>query len=140
MGDVIPFPRPAARIKDSDALARARALYRTCAACGAPAGGIHHIIPRGEGGDDDVANMVALCGHGTMGCHGAHHGNPYVVHRPGLQTSFRRDAEWVNKRIGQYIRDHRCDIILYVIHKLGPTAGPDYLHRRYQIDPPPICG
>jgi hypothetical protein len=30
----------------------------------------HHLIPKGQGGDDVEANIVPLCGDGTRGCHG----------------------------------------------------------------------
>lgn len=35
-----------------------------------PADGLHHVVPRSLGGDDVAANLVALCGSGTTGCHG----------------------------------------------------------------------
>ena len=31
----------------------------------------HHLIPRGQGGDDVISNLVGLYGDGTRGCHGA---------------------------------------------------------------------
>jgi 5-methylcytosine-specific restriction endonuclease McrA len=38
----------------------------TCQACGAkPAGQVHHIQPRSQGGADDLANLITLCGR----CH-----------------------------------------------------------------------
>lgn len=30
----------------------------------------HHRIPRGRGGNNDLANLLLLCGTGTTGCHG----------------------------------------------------------------------
>lgn len=144
MPDVTPDSRPAARIKDPDALRRARLRFRSCAACGAPAGGVHHLIPRGEGGDDVIANLLGLCGHGTMRCHGALHGSPYVAEIPpayGGATTFahvdeRRDALWVTSRIGRHVAAHRPDSVAYVLGKLGADAGADYLLRRYQLEIP----
>lgn len=30
----------------------------------------HHVVPKGQGGDDVPENLVWACGHGTVGCHG----------------------------------------------------------------------
>jgi hypothetical protein len=30
----------------------------------------HHVVPKGQGGDDLPQNLVWVCGHGTVGCHG----------------------------------------------------------------------
>lgn len=32
--------------------------------------GLHHLVPRSQGGDDVPWNLVPLCGSGTDGCHG----------------------------------------------------------------------
>lgn len=119
--------------------------HRECAACGRTASNIHHILPRGEGGDDLPGNFAGICGSGTMGCHGAHHGNPYTtrVYRAYSVTgqkaqTERRDAEWVNRRIGEHIRLHRSDTIGYLVGKLGHDAGLDYLRRVYYLDPSSI--
>lgn len=41
-----------------------------CAVCGDPSQSAHHVVRRSQGGDDVLANLVGLCGHGTRGCHG----------------------------------------------------------------------
>lgn len=47
-----------------------------CVACGKPAGGaftswsIQHRIARGQGGTNDLSNLIVLCGSATTGCHG----------------------------------------------------------------------
>lgn len=46
-----------------------------CELCGAQASNIHHRRPRGMGGTkaswiNEPPNLLALCGSGTMGCHG----------------------------------------------------------------------
>lgn len=40
-----------------------------CAVCGDPSESYHHIVRRSQGGDDTPANLLAVCGHGTRGCH-----------------------------------------------------------------------
>lgn len=30
----------------------------------------HHVVPKGQGGDDVPQNLVWVCGDGTRGCHG----------------------------------------------------------------------
>lgn len=30
----------------------------------------HHVVPKGQGGDDVPENLVWCCGDGTTGCHG----------------------------------------------------------------------
>jgi hypothetical protein len=70
-----------------------------------------------------------LCGHGTAGCHGAFHGNPYSV-MDGMKLK-RRDAQWVRERVGQHIRAHRPDVVVYLKLALGEEAGIDYLRREY---------
>lgn len=45
-----------------------------CLVCGAywdsKRDSLHHVYPRGQGGDDVIVNLVPLCGSGTTGCHG----------------------------------------------------------------------
>jgi hypothetical protein len=145
MADLTPDPKPAARIVDRDALAVARLRGDECVACGRPPGSVHHVIPRGERGDDVTENLLLLCGSGTSGCHGAWHGNPYLVEdkrtrivesRPGLYE--RRDADWVAVRIGHHIAASRPDTIDYVFAKLGANPGRAYLLRRYKLEVPDV--
>lgn len=35
--------------------------YRVCAECGAPATDVDHVIPKAQGGTDDLANLQPLC-------------------------------------------------------------------------------
>lgn len=118
------------RVSDPTATKRTLLLYPACLACGASASNGHHVlaIGRGQTGDDLVANIISLCGSGSFGCHGAFHGNPYVV------NGERRDAEWVARRIGEKLDAQRPDVTSYVLGKLGPSAGKDFLRRRYYYD------
>lgn len=49
---------------------------------------VHHRKLRSQGGDNSPSNLIAVCGHGTAGCHGRIHANPkwakdngYIVRR-----------------------------------------------------------
>lgn len=89
-----------------------------CAACGRPASNAHHIMPRGSPffGDDVAANLLALCGSGTTGCHGLyHHADPAVRARIGLALADRPDT------------------IAYGLAKLGDGPGRDFLERHYLL-------
>lgn len=135
------------RIVDPSVLARARLVYDECAACGAPVTNVHHVIPRSQGGDDLLSNLLPICGSGTMRCHGAMHGSPYTVEvgessiRGGInETTYyvrplveRRDQQWVADRLGTHIALHRPDVIDYCLRKLGLDAGAEYLRRNYGI-------
>lgn len=135
--------KPERRIIDPSATRRTLLRYRACIACGAPASNGHHLLPvgRGQTGDDVEANILSLCGTGSLGCHGALHGSPYyaVVNVAAFasvtaSTSERRDADWVTRRIGERLPAERPDSIAYVLAKLGDTAGRDFLRRRYHLD------
>lgn len=144
-----PDPKPLdGRKRDRDPLALriAAASNPECVACGAPGANAHHVLERDDGGDDVPENMVVLCGSGTLHCHGALHGNPYVAvvqiipyvgdfaTRPIATREERRDREWVARRIGRHLVEHRRDVIDYVIDRLGLDAGVAYL-ARYELDP-----
>lgn len=58
-------PRPAKRMVDPEAIARKVNLDIECRACGQPGHDTHHLIPRGEQGDDEMDNIVVLC----IDCH-----------------------------------------------------------------------
>jgi hypothetical protein len=87
-------------------------------------------VPRGAPhfGDDVDANLLPVCGSGTMGCHGAFHGSPYVDGRGRRWTQ----AD-VARRLGLAIADRR-DILSYVLGKLGDQAGREFLRRRYHLE------
>lgn len=127
--EVTPDPKAPARIVDPAVVRQARLMLGDeCAACGRPPGSIHHIIEKGppHRGDDVDGNLVLVCGHGTMGCHGAIHGNPYV------RNGRRWTREGVRRRIYEHIMRCRPDIVAYVNEKLGgPVQGAEYLRLRY---------
>jgi hypothetical protein len=129
-------PKQGKRIIDPDALRRARARGDECAACGRPGTNAHHVLQRGAPhfGDDVLENLILFCGSGTVGCHGAWHGSPYVhVTRGRIVREERRDRDWVAKRSGQFLLRQRPDTIAYVIEKLGLLAACSFLEREYLI-------
>lgn len=68
-----PDPKPAARIVDKDAQPLdATPLRLGCPLCHRQHVTLsrHHVVPKGQGGDDLPENLVWVCGHGTAGCHG----------------------------------------------------------------------
>lgn len=53
----------------------ARDNYR-CALCDSSYSiQVHHVIPRGQGGNDTPYNLITLCGY----CHAYAHGHPFDV-------------------------------------------------------------
>jgi len=73
--------RPAKRIKDPDLLRRLHLRMRECLACGGTYGlTLHHVVLRGQGGDDSEENIIVLCqGPGTQNCHGRWHDGDHEV-------------------------------------------------------------
>ena len=128
----------APRIVEPAFLRAALIRYPECAACGDPAANAHHVIPKGyrPPGDDLIQNIVGLCGTGTSKCHGAFHGNPYVVRTPvgtgGSMWMERRTSEWVKERIGEHLLAERPDVIEYVESRLGDAAWY-FLGRYYYL-------
>ncbi len=87
--DTNPDPKPPARIVDRKAFARfydqAALACQICGDNGTAYGlSIHHLLPRGQGGDDMPSNFALLCGHGTAGCHG-----DVEAHRNGARSRLR---------------------------------------------------
>lgn len=94
---------------------RAAFSAATCYVCGGRWESLHHVYPRGQGGDDVIVNLVPLCGSGTTGCH-------------GLVEA--RDPQ-ARATLGAKLSDaHRW----YVRYKLGEEQGDAWLERHY----PPI--
>lgn len=82
-----PDPKPARREKaprrrrNPHTVRQATLSNRECWGCGRDGANGHHLIPKDFElpGPDEAWNIIALCGSGTMGCHGAFHGNPYTT-------------------------------------------------------------
>lgn len=102
------------RYVDPDAMKTCVLRWRVCACCGEPAATAHHVYPRGQGGDDVSANLIAVCGDGTTGCHG--------------------DLEAMRDHARRRARKHldaRADTLAYLQGRLGPVPALDYIDRRY---------
>lgn len=109
--------KPAPRVVDRQAIARARLERPWCEipSCGRHGATFHHVLPRGERGDDDPRNGIMLCGDGTTGCHG---------------LAEARDPT-VRAEIGRVLLA-RADTIEYLDLKLGGLdRALDYLRRNY---------
>lgn len=85
-------PKPRPRIIDPDAGWEKVLAEGHCRLCWRTASLTrHHLVPRGQSGDDVDDNIVPLCGDGTRGCHGA------VEHYTEARRRLRpllSDAEW----------------------------------------------
>ena len=93
--------------------------------CGRLAESLHHLVGKGQRGDDVWENLVPLAGDGTRLCHGALEGAhrtwddrtgtycvPELVRR-GIGLQLRRPAQWQRLR--------------YVLEK----KSAEWLRRRY---------
>lgn len=108
-----PKQRKPTRTIDRSATAKACLEWRECP-CGKPSATGHHVLSRGQGGDDVPANILPLCGSGTTGCHGL----------------LENEDEKTRRMVGRWVKKHRPDTIVYVKGKLGDVAGRDWLKRR----------
>jgi len=123
-------PKQGPRVKDRDALTRARHAGDECVACGRPPSNVHHFVPKAAPwlGDDVDANLVLLCGTGTVGCHGALHGSPYTDHAGQRWTMAETAAA-----VGRHVAAHRPDTVEYTLTHLGWSAGREFLRRHYSL-------
>jgi len=79
----------------------------SCEICGNRAENIHHRRPRGMGGSQDEGgpeNLMALCGSGTMGCHGWIESHREEAHEQGWLLGKYEMAE----RVPVSYRGHWC--------------------------------
>lgn len=110
-----PDPKPSARVRDPDLLRRLHFEFEECVLCGRVDFSIHHVLKRSQGGDDVRSNLLALCGHGTAGCH-------------GLVEGADRAA---CAALGRYLDAERPDTIAYLAVRLGGfTAAAAWMQQR----------
>lgn len=101
-----PDPKPERRHRaDSLEWRRIRLAHKGsgCRVCREPWDSLHHLYPRGQGGDDCYENMVPLCGSGTSGCHGL-----VEAHDPVARAAVRYSLSDQNKWYLTYKLGHRA--------------------------------
>ena len=64
-----PDPKPTKRVRNPKVLKGLHSKRVFCVLCGKP-GSLHHIYPRGQGGDDVEDDLIGLFGDGVGGHHG----------------------------------------------------------------------
>jgi hypothetical protein len=110
-----PDPKREKRIRDPELLRRMHFEFEECVICGVVDFSVHHVLKRSQGGDDVRENLVALCGHGTAGCH-------------GLVELADADA---CAALGAYLDAERPDVVTYLQNRLGsPDAAAEWLQQR----------
>src|SRR5262245_62574014 len=115
-----PDPRPAQRIRDKEVFEFFHDRGWTCLHCGSPHVTAAHVISRGAGGDDVMANLVPLCGGGSSGCHGAFDNGHSYIGDFGQKVR----PEQVRESVARFIRsDDGEQHAAYLIHKLGPFGA-----------------
>jgi len=122
-----PDVKAAPRVKGRQATSRAT-VGRECVSCGMAAANGHHVIGKGQGGDDVVANVAPLCGSGSSGCHGAFHGTPYTD-----AAGHRWTKAEVASAVGDWVV-RTPPVLAYVLGKLGDTKGRAFVKRHYHTE------
>lgn len=126
--------KASARIVDRGAMKRKLLADPVCRATGERAANCHHLIGKGQGGDDVEDNLIPLTGSGSSGAHGALHGNPFT------DGSGRRwEARDVRQAIGLGIS---LSEFAYVVQKLGGSyvggvaSGRvvEFLREQYHVE------
>jgi hypothetical protein len=82
----------------------------------------HHVVSKGQGGDDVPENLVWACGDGTRGCHGV------LTHRG--RGDHGDDFAFVGRSLLCYL-DHLPDVCAYVER----TKYVGWLERYYGAAP-----
>lgn len=125
-----PDVKPRPRVKDPRASARKRIADPWCRPCRrlgvfVAATNCHHLLGKGQGGDDVEDNLIPICGSGSTGCHGAIHGTPYTH-----PTGGRRIAQDVRRDIGLTLRMTEVECL---VERLGEAHALDHLLRLYHV-------
>lgn len=127
---MVAYPKPRKRTVDHRASAAKRKHDPWCRPCRrlglfVHATNCHHLLGKAQSGDDVLDNLIPVCGHGSAGCHGALHGNPYVHPVGG-----RREARDVRRDIGLTLRYPE---VMYLVDRLGEAAALEHLRDRYHV-------
>jgi hypothetical protein len=108
--------KPAKRVKNPKVMKSLHVRGVICVLCGNPAS-LHHVYPKGQGGDDVFENLVGLCGSGTTGHHGS-------IENGDVPTRIE---------LGAHITADRPDIVFYLQDKLGEEEGREWLRQRFYM-------
>lgn len=120
-------PKPAKRIRDRNVLAKFHAIQQECLHCGNANVNADHLLPRSQGGDDVLPNLIGLCGSGSSGCHGARHGTPY-------RGDFGRyvTPQAVRESLARFLRSEAGDDARwYLTSKLGLAESRAWVERAF---------
>lgn len=109
-----PDPRPEKRIKDPMVMRSLHARKGICVLCGSGDCSLHHIYPKGQGGDDVTSNLIFLCGSGTTGHHG-------LIENGDVTT---------RAELGEYLVAERPDFIFYLQGKLREEPAREWLRQK----------
>lgn len=98
-------PKPKKRVRDRELMKQLHLDRGVCCLCENyhPSSHLHHVYPRGQGGDDVRENLVFLC----FRCHDRIHAN-----------DTQKCAE-----LGQFLARERQDVLSYIDQKLGHPAS-----------------
>ena len=102
--------KPAKRVKNPKAMKDVHAKGCFCVLNCGDKGETHHLLPKGQRGDDVPANLICLCSH--------HHRLVHAEDTPTLVL------------LGEHLLLERPDVVLYVKQKLGDAEGAAWLARR----------
>ncbi len=106
--------KPRRRIKDPGLMKRLHYRGGSCVLADdtcEPSVSLHHVYPRGQGGDDVEANLVWLCGSGTTGHHGQLTANDPGAREALIAVLPFRTTEYLSGKLG------------------GPEAAREWLRR-----------
>src|SRR5262245_43927781 len=124
-----PDPKPAKRIRDELVFELFHDQYWHCLHCGKVNVSAAHVISRGAGGDDVMANLVPLCGGGSTGCHGAFDNGHSYIGDFGQKIT----PEAVKASIAAFIRSEEGEAhAAYLIAKLGPFGAEAWVQTRLE--------
>lgn len=90
-------PKPARRVRDSEAVTRKMRNERRCrAGCGYLAMHAHHVLFRSKGGDDVEDNIIGLC----FECHRAFHDADEETRRSVGAALRGREKKYLRRKLG----------------------------------------
>jgi hypothetical protein len=107
--------KPAKRVKNPKAMKQVHEQGCFCVLNCGDKGQTHHLLSKGQRGDDVAANLICLCLH--------HHNLVHAEDTPTLVL------------LGEHLLLERPDVVMYVKQKLGDAEGAAWLARRLFVTP-----